>query len=135
MLGLAGDLRRPTAVVLEHEGDLGDVLTCLADRLPGIERFEPGQAFLLPANDVGGVEEDPAAPAGGRPRPPRALVEGPSRRGDRGIDVAGLRMRRRRDHGAGRGVEHVEALTVLRVDPLPVDEVLQRVRHRTLPTT
>ena len=133
MLRLARDLRRPPAVVLEHERDLGDVFPCLADGLPRIQRLEPGEAFLFPANDVRGVEEDPTAPAGGRPRPPRSLVEGPSRGGDRGIDVGRFGVGRRGDHGAGRGVEHVEALTVLRVDPLPVDEVLQRVGHRSPP--
>ena len=86
---VAVDLRRPAAVVLEHERDLGDVLAGLADRLAGVERFELRQALVLAAHDVGGAQQDPAALALGGPRPPRAVVERPPRGAHRASTSAG----------------------------------------------
>ena len=77
--------------------------------------------------------EDPAAFAFRGPGPPGAVVERPSCGANRRVDVGLLRVRRGSDHLAGRRVEHVEALAVTRVDPGPVDVVLQRVGHGFLP--
>jgi hypothetical protein len=52
---LAVDLGGPATVVLEHEGDLGDVLPRLADRLAGVERLQPRQALVLAPHDLGGA--------------------------------------------------------------------------------
>jgi hypothetical protein len=119
--------------VLEHERDLGHVLARIADRLARVEALHPSQSLVLATDDVGGAEQDPAPLSGRRPRPPRAVVERPPGGIDRRPDVGGLRVRRGGGHRAGSRVEHVEALAVTRVDPGPVDVVLQRVGHGFLP--
>ncbi len=118
------DLGRPAAVVLEHEGDLIDVVLGLGQRLARVARFHLHEPVVFPPSDLGGAHQD-AGPLALRHRRPRTGIERGAGGIDRRVHIGGLGIGSGRQNLAGRRLEDVEATTVAGVDPLPVDVVLK----------
>ena len=121
------DLVGPARVVAQRVADALHVALRVGDRLAAVERLERGQLGGVLLDQVGQLEQQPAA-IGGVHRAPGARFEGPPRRLDRLVDVGRAGRRDLGDHLARRRVVRLELAAIDRVDPLIVDEQLGQIR-------
>lgn len=117
---LALDLVGPPAVVPDAPGDGADVPPRHADGLSVVERLNGGELLRVGLDEVGELQEQAAALAGGG-GPPGAL-EGLAGGGDGGIDILLGGLADGADDLLGGGVDDLELLLVGALDELVVDE-------------
>ena len=91
------------------------------DGLAAVERLQRGQLLGVLLDEVGELEQQPAA-VGGVHRRPRAGLQRLAGGLDGPVDVGGGRLGDLGDRLAGGGVDGVERAALGRIDPLVVDE-------------
>ena len=130
--GFAGDLGGPAGHVAQHLGAVDEVgVADVDDRLAVVDRFKLGQFVLVRLDQVGELPHELGALAAGH-FAPGARLECCTRGRDRGIDVSGAAFAYLRDHAPAAGIEGVERLARLRINPFAADEELVPGREEVL---
>ncbi|EDY20512.1 LigA [Chthoniobacter flavus Ellin428] len=128
-VGLSERLGNEARVVTEARGGIGDVELRLAQRLAVVARFQPGEVFGQPVNEVGKLEEITGALGGAHLRP-RAGVEGLARMADGEFGVVLAAIGYYREQLIVRGIENFARVAFLGLDPRAVEEHRERFHHR-----